>query len=67
MYSESIQGIRMGLEAFDQSARRLANFETADVPRESVNMMIAENAVRANTIALQTNLSLTHEVIDILA
>ena len=67
MYSNSIQGIRAGLEAFNQSAQRLRNVETADLPQETVNMMIAEKAVRANIIALQTAHGLTRDLIDILA
>lgn len=67
MFSNSVQGIRSGLEAFAVSAQQLRDFETADVAQESVKMMVAEKAVHANAIALRTASSLTREVIDILA
>lgn len=67
MYSDSIQGIRSGLDAFSQSAQKLQRIETADLPRETVKMMVAEKTVRANALALRTASSLTRDVIDILA
>ena len=67
MYSDSIQGIRSGLDAFSQSAQKLQRIEKADLPRETVKMMVAEKTVRANALALRTASSLTRDVIDILA
>ncbi len=67
MFNHSVQGIQVNLEAFQRSAERLHNFESADLARETVAMTLAERAVTANAAALRTSLSLTSEIIDILA
>jgi flagellar basal body rod protein FlgC len=67
MFNHSVQGIQVNLDAFHRSAERLRNFEAADLAGETVAMTIAERAVTANTAVMRTSLSLTSEIIDILA
>ncbi|MFH2055050.1 MAG: hypothetical protein ABIJ61_03750 [bacterium] len=67
MFSNSIQGINSALAAFNRSAERLIDIEKVDLPAETVNMIIAEHSVAANTVALRTSLTLGREIIDPLA
>lgn len=67
MFDHSVQGIQINLDAFRRSAERLRDFESSDLAGETVTMITAERAVAANTTALRTSLSLTSEIIDILA
>ncbi len=67
MYDNSIIGLRMNLESLSRAAERVARPDLADLPEETVNMMVAERGFEANLVALRTSMEMSRRVLDLFA
>lgn len=67
MFNYPIAGLNNHLDLLHNVARRLQESESSNLPRDMIDLIIAERGAEANIAVLRTEIEMSRNLIDIIA